>query len=134
MSQVSRRDFVATVLGAPLAWAGCEPDKSPLPDGELLTPGRKLGHFLRDAPPSAGQPIGAWQTADVVVVGAGASGLSAAWWLHEQGVENTLVLDLDRVLGGTAQSGVSDITAFPWGAHYIVEPTVRQPELLQLLA
>jgi hypothetical protein len=43
------------------------------------------------------------------------------------------VLELDRVPGGTAQSGASAVTAYPWGAHYVVTPMQHQTAMLALL-
>ena len=59
---------------------------------------------------------------DVVVVGGGISGLSAAWKLGKAGVERLLVLELEAELGGTSLSGGNGVDVFPWAAHYINIP------------
>jgi glycine/D-amino acid oxidase-like deaminating enzyme len=73
----------------------------------------------------------------VVIVGGGVSGLSAAWALRNRGLAtapgDVIVLELDAQLGGTSRGGRSPVTAYPWGAHYIVAPTAAQPELTALL-
>ena len=47
---VTRRDFVAMLLGTPAAMAACRGGgRARTPDGELLTPGKAAGHRLRDA-------------------------------------------------------------------------------------
>lgn len=146
MSGLSRRQFVSALLGAPAGVlsqgasavaaglvAGCRSAPLPIPDGELLLPGKSAGHRLRDGGALPGGNLRR-QRARVVVVGAGASGLCAAWWLARAGLNDVLVLDLDLAAGGTAQSGTSALTAYPWGAHYIVAPLAHQTSLLGLLA
>jgi monoamine oxidase len=135
MSGVSRRDFVVGLLGAPALLGGCRLQSAPLPDGELLLPGKAAGHRLRDAPTGPSTPaLARFERARVVVVGAGAAGLSAAWWLDRAGVKDVVVLELDDVAGGTSRSGASELTAYPWGAHYIVAPLPEQTHLVALLA
>jgi monoamine oxidase len=140
MSPLSRRDFVATLLGGSAAaiaggpgtfagpavagsalLAGCRADDPVLPDGELLLPGKAAGHRLRDGIGDAVAPA-RFERTRVVIVGGGASGLCAAWWLARAGVSDLVVLELDDVPGGTARSGVSALSAYPWGAHYVVAP------------
>jgi hypothetical protein len=45
-----------------------------------------------------------------------------------------VVFELDDVAGGTARGGTSNVTAYPWGAHYIVAPQKEQTDLTALLA
>lgn len=135
----SRRDLVAWLLGAPLAVACRGRGRPPTPDGELLTPGKAAGHRLRDAgrggaPPYVRVPDDRWRRTEVVVVGGGVAGLGAAWRLLRQGVRDLIVLELDDVAGGTAQAGASAVTAYPWGAHYVVTPMRHQAAMRALLA
>jgi hypothetical protein len=44
-----------------------------------------------------------------------------------------VVLELADEIGGTARGGASAVTAYPWGAHYIVAPQRDQAELIALL-
>lgn len=139
----SRRDFIAMLLGAPLAasWACRGAGRAGPPPGELIDTGMAAGHrWLRDAVGAAGQPAASsasrtLQAARVVIVGGGVAGLSAAWALRRGGLgaEDVIVLELDEQLGGTARGGASPVTAYPWGAHYIVAPTAAQAELTALL-
>ncbi len=69
----------------------------------------------------AGAGGGDLQRADVVIVGAGVAGLSAAWRLAGQGLSVRL-LELWSAPGGTAVSGTGARGAFPWGAHYLTLP------------
>jgi protoporphyrinogen oxidase len=141
MSGVSRRQFVAGLLGAPASlgagWLGstsfgCRAASVPIPDGELLLPGKAAGHRLRDHVAAPGAVVRR-ERARVAVVGAGASGLCAAWWLARAGVSDVRVLELDEAMGGTAQCGASALTPYPWGAHYIVAPLAHQSSLIELL-
>lgn len=135
MSATSRRDFVATLLGAPVAWAACRAPAPRVPEGELLLPGKALGHRLRDGL-GLQAPLGkgAWQHTRVAIVGSGVAGLAAAWWLERAGITDVLVLELDDAVGGTSRSSASAVTGYPWGAHYIVAPRPQQTRLIALLA
>lgn len=127
---IGRRDFVAMMLGAPLAYACRTPDRA-TPPGTLIEPGMARAHALiRDGHPV---PPTQWRTHDVVIVGAGVAGLGAAWELRRRGIKDVVVLELDDVSGGTARGGESSVTPYPWGAHYIVAPQVEQIELAALL-
>lgn len=58
----------------------------------------------------------------VVVVGAGISGLTAAWWLHKAGVHVT-VLEKDRVAGGTMRTRIEDGWLVETGPNSALETT-----------
>ena len=130
----SRRDVLAALLGAPAvaALGGCE-SRVPLPGGELVGGSEVLGHALRDQKAPPVPPADGWTRAAVVIAGAGVAGLAAAWRLARAGMRDFVVLELDRAPGGTAQSGRSPVTAYPWGAHYIVAPLAHQRALIALL-
>lgn len=70
---------------------------------------------------------------DILVVGAGAAGLSAAWRLRGAGLEDFAVCELDAEVGGTARSGRNAHTAFPWGAHYLPAPLGPKGPVSRLL-
>jgi phytoene dehydrogenase-like protein len=70
-----------------------------------------------------------WTSIDLVIVGAGVAGLAAAWRLNR----NALVLELEEVAGGTARSGSSRVSRYPWGAHYVVAPMAEDSALIELL-
>ncbi|MER2506463.1 MAG: FAD-dependent oxidoreductase, partial [Azonexus sp.] len=126
----SRREFLFTVGAAALA--GCAPSgKPPLPPGELLGMSHALGHRLRDGgfpAPSETRKTG------VVIVGAGISGLAAAWKLAKSGVDDFLVLDAENEFGGNSRAGQSPLVAYPWGAHYLPLPTRESTAVRELLA
>lgn len=133
----SRRDFVVGLLGAgAVATLGCggagARGDRPIA-GTLRDTGMARGHAAIRTP----RPVPAdapRRTAEVVIVGGGAAGLSAAWRLRRLGVRDVVVLELGDEVGGTALGGTSAATPMPWGAHYIVAPQREQAELLELLA
>ena len=132
MLRPSRRDVLQVMLGLPAAAASCRASAAaPLPDGVLAGGAEVLGHSLRDQLPPAPPREGA-EPADVVIVGAGVAGLAAAWRLAGAGIA-AHVLELDSAPGGTAQSARSSVTAYPWGAHYIVAPLAEDRALVRLL-
>lgn len=75
-----------------------------------------LGHRMRDG--GLPEPSTTART-DVVVVGGGVAGLSAAWHLHAAGVDDVAVVELETEPGGNAASGRNAVSAYPWGAHYV---------------
>lgn len=134
--RLSRRDILTTLLGAPLArtLAACDgPTPASIP-GQSVDPDLGLGHRLRTHVPSDDDFDRApTQGANVVIVGAGPSGLSAARQLRRRGVDDVLVLDLEASVGGTSLQGEGPTSAFPWGAHYITRPLSYNGPLLQVL-
>ena len=124
---LSRRDLLAAFLGAPFAALACKREpRVELPPGAIVGASDSVGHRLR-APIT--EVPGEWTSEDVVIVGAGVAGLAAAWRLGG----NPLVLELEEVAGGTARSGSSRVTSYPWGAHYVVAPMAENEVLIKLL-
>jgi hypothetical protein len=118
--QPSRRDLIASFLGLAVADAACRRRELPALPGALVDQFHETGHLLRGPPlPRASQVS---RTVDVLIAGAGAAGLSAAWRLRGAGLDDVLVTELDTEVGGTARSGRNDVSAFPWGAHYLPAP------------
>lgn len=131
---LTRRELIVTLLGAPaLLSAGCSESPRLPPAGELLGQSLEIGHRLRDGfrwpQPTADQ----WQDVDVVIVGGGVAGLSAAWRLKQNGCEDFVVLELESQPGGTSRSGRCELTPFPWGAHYLPVPLAHNRDLIRLL-
>jgi monoamine oxidase len=125
----SRREFLYTVGAAALA--GCTPSpKLPLPPGELLGMSQALGHRLvggKFPPPSETRKT------DILIVGGGVSGLSAAWKLTNAAVDDFLVLEMENEAGGNSRAGHSPLVAYPWGAHYLPLPTTESTAVRELL-
>lgn len=85
----------------------------------LHHPGRAEGHFVRDrqALPAPSEVI----EADVVVLGSGIAGLTAAWKLRREGIEDVLIVDGPEPFGNAA-GGAYGALAYPTGAHYLPIP------------
>lgn len=133
-----RRDFLESLLGAPLALAlleGCRTPPAPAVEGALLGQSAASGHLLRDeleARIAHVQGLPPTRTG-VVIVGGGPAGLSAAHALRAGGVDDLTLLELEPELGGTARGGRSAVTAYPWGAHYLPVPQPHNVPLVNLL-
>ena len=67
-----------------------------------------------------------------MIVGAGLSGLCAAWRLRRAGFSDFEILELESAPGGNARWSESPVTRYPWGSHYIPLPT-RESRALRLL-
>ncbi|MBX3185053.1 MAG: FAD-dependent oxidoreductase [Polyangiaceae bacterium] len=133
MNEASRRDLLRLLLGAPLAALGCERGlpRRKIP-GEIVGGSVDLGHRLRGS--AVEQARGAPRRVGVAIVGAGPSGLSAAWRLERQGVTDYVVLELEGQPGGTSAYGTSGVVPYPWGAHYVPVPSRENRALVALLS
>ncbi|MFG0263456.1 MAG: flavin monoamine oxidase family protein [Novipirellula sp. JB048] len=130
--RLSRRELMTLLLGTSVATStGCTPRPLP-PAGELLHPELALGHRIRDGfrPRIAPEHE---ERAAVVIVGGGIAGLSAAWRLKRAGLDDFLLLEIERECGGTSRSGTRGGFAFPWGAHYVPVPMQENRGLITLL-
>lgn len=135
--QLKRRDFLLASLG--LSVAGCA-DRNELArraahiTGEIQGPNDQRGHLLRDGGEAlrSKTPVETRRT-NVVILGGGVAGLSAAWRLSRAGVSDFLLLEGEDQAGGTARFGESAVTNYPWGAHYLPVPTSGLPALCELL-
>jgi hypothetical protein len=118
---LSRRDVIVSFLGA-AAFSACR-RRPPPPEvpGALVDRLFEVGHRLRGSAPLP-RASEDQERLDCLVVGGGAAGLSAAWRLVGAGFTSFRVVEVDDVLGGTAQSGQNATSAFPWGAHYLPAP------------
>ena len=118
----------ATATGSALSWGGCT--GAPSFGGGIVGPDRVLGHRLRDRdlpPPDASERH------NVVVLGGGIAGLSAARSLAQRSIRDVVLLELENDTGGNSRSGINAVSAHPWGAHYLPLPGPQAPEVLQLL-
>ncbi|HEY2829806.1 MAG TPA: FAD-dependent oxidoreductase [Thermoanaerobaculia bacterium] len=130
---LSRRDLLTAFLGAPFAAMACrKPVRRALPPGEILGASDQVGHRLLDRDPR-GQHVQTWTTRDVVIVGAGISGLAAGWRLSHAGFDDYDIFELESAVGGTSRSGQNATTAYPWGAHYVPAPLPENRVLIRLL-
>jgi hypothetical protein len=115
-AMTTRREFITSSLASTLL-AGCSASrKQTTVPGQLLGAPSALGHRLRDGKfpsPSISR------AARVVIAGGGIAGLAAAYELKQRGITEVLMLDVMNHPGGNASSGRNDISAYPWGAHYV---------------
>ncbi|HYD51803.1 MAG TPA: FAD-dependent oxidoreductase, partial [Gemmatimonadaceae bacterium] len=117
-SPLTRRQAVAALLAPALI--GLTRKSPPRIAGGFVDDGGATGHRLRDgaAMPAVRRTV----RTGVVIVGAGIAGLSAAWWLRRRGMDDFVVLELERQAGGNSRWGENDATRFPWAAHYVPLP------------
>ena len=133
MHEFTRREILSAFLGAPLAMAACRQNSGPkFPDGEIVGANVSLGHILREnrnfeVPPDN------WETVEVVIIGGGVAGLSAGWKFANAGFSDFVILELEKEIGGTSQSGLGKPVGYPWGAHYLPVPFQENTDLISLL-
>ncbi len=133
MPSLTRRDILTAFLGAPIALAACRSQPAPLPmQGHLVGPSDLIGHRIRDGLNLA-VPADGWQDVGVVIIGGGIAGLSAAWKLHQSGLKDFVILELEPQPGGTSRSDISPLVPYPWGAHYLPVPMKENTQLVSLL-
>jgi protoporphyrinogen oxidase len=143
MSEDTRRGFLgelakgAAALVAPAAPAilsGCaKPDDwRTRVDGRWIGDNAVLGHRVRDQASSAAAhpPTGARERrCDVLVVGSGIAGLSAARTLQRAGIADFAVLELESEPGGNARGHAMHGLRCPLGAHYLPLPGPSAPDI-----
>lgn len=131
--KLSRREILTTFLGAPFALAACRSGAArKFPEGEIVGASASLGHVLRENR-AFEVPAANWQSVEVAIVGAGVAGLTAAWELRKKGLNDFVILELEKEAGGTARSGKGEPVGYPWGAHYLPVPFKENTELISLL-
>ncbi len=120
-------------LGLPIALSAC---KSGFPvsdiDGEIVGASNNIGHILREKR-NFEVPLYNWKETKVAIVGGGIAGLTAAWKLKNEGLDDFQLLELEQKIGGTSASGTSESISYPWGAHYLPAPFKENEELVRLL-
>ena len=126
---VNRRQFLAASAAGLLSGCGRLPWQAP--PVRVLMPGMAGGHMLRDAaklPPPSGE-----LDCDVVILGSGVAGISAAWRLAKEGRRNILMVagpEPDGNAAGTSMAG----QACPTGAHYLPLPSMESRHVREMLA
>lgn len=97
---------------------------------ELRAPGRELGHLLRDAH-AVPTPRAQYQS-DVVILGSGAAGLTAAWRLAKSGHSHFIVVGGPEPRGNLS-SGIAGAAHYPTGAHYLPLPSRESTHIREML-
>jgi hypothetical protein len=62
------------------------------------------------------------------------AGLSAGWKLKKAGFHEFEILELEPECGGNSRFGENQVTAYPWGAHYVPLPTPESRAVRELFA
>jgi hypothetical protein len=130
---LSRRDALSVLLGAPLAAQACHSARPRPYPGRLLGTSLSLGHRLRDGVIGRATS-GEERSLGIAIVGAGPSGLSAAWRLERLGYRHFQIFELEPQAGGTSAFGTDGVVPHPWGAHYVPLPSANNPGLKSLLS
>jgi glycine/D-amino acid oxidase-like deaminating enzyme len=125
----TRRDVLKALAAVAATACRRTPPRPPI-GGSIVGGAHARGHRLRES--TRPEPE-SWESAGVAIVGAGVAGLSAAWALDRAGAGDFVVLELEDAAGGTARSGTSAVTPYPWGAHYVPVPDPANRPLVALL-
>lgn len=91
---------------------------------------RRAHSMLSGQPPAPSQ----FRRLGVGIVGGGVAGLSAGWWLQRCGRSDFEIFELDVRPGGNSTWGENEVSAYPWGAHYLPLPGVEARYVRALLA
>jgi hypothetical protein len=100
-------------------------------DASVAYPGRDEGHYLRDhrALPPPSEEV----RTDVLILGSGIGGLSAAWKLNHEGHRDFLMIDGPQPYGNAAGGHFGEY-AYPTGAHYLPLPSPESVHVREILA
>lgn len=121
---MNRRRLLQTAPA--LLLAGCDRDEA-IP-GSIVGGSHARGHRVRDG---VLPKISRKEKTEVVIIGGGIAGLAAARRLRKLGVEKVVVLELESQPGGASCSGRNEVSAYPWGAHYVPLPSMECVEVIQ---
>lgn len=130
--KLTRREILTAFLGLPFALSACRSKtENTEVAGEIVGANVNAGHILRELR-NAEVPANNWENIKVAIIGGGAAGLSAAYKFQKENFNDFVLLELESKIGGTAQSGESNIVPYPWGAHYLPVPFQENAELIAL--
>lgn len=122
----TRRQFLATVAAS---LTGCTRREQLIP-GSIIGGSAQTGHTLRN--PAGFPSPKRTEEHEVIIIGAGIAGLTAARRLTEAGHKNTLLLELEPEFGGTARFGRNAVSPYPWAAHYVPVANAESTTLIRL--
>ncbi len=89
------------------------------------------GHLLLQ--PHQNVAISNTNTVDILIIGAGISGLSAGRWLLQHSKLSFKIQELSSSVGGNSVSGENKVSRYPWAAHYLPIPQESNTELIDFL-
>ena len=111
----------------------CDSESSSrFPPGEIIGQAVNIGHILRENR-VFNVPADNWETKKVAIIGGGVAGLTAAWKFKKENLNDFVLLELEKEVGGTARSGRGEPVGYPWGAHYLPVPFQENTELISFL-
>jgi len=128
---MNRRSFIQLTTGlSAITMLGlqCKPGRKI--GGRIVGSSSSAGHLIRDR--KIPEPT-SFSKKDIVIIGGGISGLSAARQLQANNISDFVLLELENETGGNASGGRNELSGFPWGAHYVPTPNNDLPEYLQFL-
>ena len=136
MGQAAVDAFRRSLLGASALSAmtavGCAPAPGSW-SSQWLGAAHERGHLLRNKPSGSLPPPSVQRRAQVLVVGAGVAGLSAARVLRQRGGVDVQVLELEGAAGGNSRGHVMGGLPCPLGAHYLPLPSASAREVNEWL-
>jgi hypothetical protein len=134
-NNISRREFVKKSLLTISAFTILPPiitscSAKKVITGSIINDNAKAGHLIRDG--FKGKPSKTIEV-PIVIIGAGVSGLSAAYYLEKNNISDFLLFDLAPKHGGNAISDTNAISSYPWAAHYLPIVNNSNTELIDFL-
>ena len=114
---VSRRSFIQS---AGFSLAGLSMKSESKIAGGFVNESFQQGHLLRDR--AVFPKTRRIDKTQIVIVGGGIAGLSAAWRLQKRGFHDFVLLEMCDQAGGNSRWGENEVTAYPWAAHYVPVP------------
>lgn len=127
---IGRRSFLLATAGM-AALGGCSKIRLFETTPQVSYPGMREGHFVRDkdALPAPSAEL----TTDVVILGGGVAGLSAAWKLAKEGFHGFTLINGPE-FGGNAAGGRFGELRYPRGAHYLPLPSLESTHIREMLS
>lgn len=114
---MNRRDFLISLAATPF-FTSCKLDTKQF-TGQLIGANSKAGHrLLNGSFPAFSQT----KRTKIAIIGGGISGLSTGWMLQQNGITDYKIFELESQIGGNSRSGQNQVSAYPWGAHYLPIP------------
>src|SRR3989338_7231795 len=118
--RINRRQFCKSLaVASAFSIVGCRKTDRSIA-GSFVNDSYPLGHRLRDHDRFAkpGRTI----KIPIVIVGGGIAGLSAGWKLQKLGIQDFVILEMEKQAGGTSRHMEYEVGDVPYAAHYIPVP------------